>query len=207
LIIVDDQNRNTDSALLWRLNAAFLHIGKLSIPASLSESFRSCIAGTGCQYCLNATIGSIGRLILSVRVHGDYSFPAWMGSIPGHLVTADGRPSMQIQTNYSFIDSLSFVPSANLSLEPSTPLNDTIAAGVAAMSGVFEKSFIKSDSSPVLKQAPGGTVVRITLVAIFSFLFLAAVGVIIIVMFRRRAKSIAETMPSDSVDLSETVIE
>jgi hypothetical protein len=45
----------------------------------------------------------------------------------------------------------------------------------------------------VLRQASGGNSTRITLVAIFSFFFLALVGVIVVVAFRRQAALLTES--------------
>jgi hypothetical protein len=167
------QSTTENSEPLFPANGSFLHVGHVNITDSLFAVFRFCIKRMGFGHCFNENLGPIRSVILSTSGDGPYSFPAWIGNVSGDLIASDGGKTFSIDSNYSFVDVLSFRPS---------------------LSGYFTCSatFVDVQSYPPrpiyhITSTKGGSATPITVVVVACFALLGIIGTVIFVQFRRRS--------------------
>jgi hypothetical protein len=95
---------------LGSINGKFLHVGNISVSDARLGLFRFCVKRTGFSHYFDESSAPIQSVILSTHGEGPYSFPASIGNVSRDLISSDGRISSRLDTNYSFIDVLSFPP-------------------------------------------------------------------------------------------------
>jgi hypothetical protein len=183
LVIGYHQSTTENSERFLPVNGAFLHVGHVNISDSLLALFRFCIKRIGFGHCFNESLGPIRSVILSTGGEGPYSFPAWIGNVSGDLIASDGRETFSIDSNYSFVDVLSFPPSPSCYFTRSAPVLDSIT--------LLKKSI--AFSADVFGPAEGDAATRIILIAIACFVLLLIIGAIVLVLFRRRRESLKDS--------------
>jgi hypothetical protein len=108
LVIGYRRETSDGSEHLSSLEGPFLHVGSLSIPDPNSNSLKFCIRRVGFERCFDDRTGRIKSVIVRDPGAGPYSFRAWLDGIGGDFASSDGQTAFPVESNYSFLDNLTF---------------------------------------------------------------------------------------------------
>jgi hypothetical protein len=182
LVIGYRQTTAEKSEQVSSIDGSFLHVGHVNVPDSPLGSFGFCVRRKGFGQCFDERLGPIRSVILSTGGEGPYWFPASIGNISRDLIASDGRTRFSIDSNYSFIDVLSFAPSPTTCFFTGTkPLSQEMHDSCP-----LAKSFKPTTTGTVPQTEPSGETTTI-LWSVGIVIFLGIVAALIIVAWRRRA--------------------